>query len=227
MMTDDVKAVVWEASFLPFGAVDTLSGPASLDYRFPGQWFQLESGLHYNWHRHYDPTTGRYLQPDPLGMPDGPNRWAYALNSPLMKIDPEGTYQIDPKFTPYLRGREFQLGGLGLGGAGRGPQRFAQLPKSAPASPPMCVPIDMPEIYDPDPAPPGQCRCNCRVVAGRDVLDPPKPRFATHTMKDSPSCRATAIEACRKAKRRINVETVHHQQAMCSYNGGRAFPAFR
>ncbi|TIX16112.1 MAG: hypothetical protein E5V41_14255, partial [Mesorhizobium sp.] len=35
------------------------------------------SGLNYNWHRHYDPTTGRYLQPDPLGMPDGPSRWAY------------------------------------------------------------------------------------------------------------------------------------------------------
>ena len=92
MMTDDVKAVVWEASFLPFGAVDTLSGPASLDCRFPGQWFQLESGLHYNWHRHYDPTTGRYLQPDPLGMPDGPNRWAYVLNSPLMYTDRQGLW---------------------------------------------------------------------------------------------------------------------------------------
>ncbi|WP_207589643.1 RHS repeat-associated core domain-containing protein [Rhizobium sp. ZX09] len=48
----------------------------------PGQWFQLESGLHYNWHRHYDPTTGRYLQADPPGTPDGPNRWTYVTNSP-------------------------------------------------------------------------------------------------------------------------------------------------
>jgi RHS repeat-associated protein len=38
------------------------------DLRFPGQWFQLETGLAYNWHRHYDATTGRYLQPDPLGL---------------------------------------------------------------------------------------------------------------------------------------------------------------
>lgn len=35
----------------------------------------VESGLHYNWHRHSDPTTVRHLQPDPLGMPDGPSRW--------------------------------------------------------------------------------------------------------------------------------------------------------
>lgn len=75
---------------VPFGEVASLTGPTTLNDRFPGQWFQLESGLHYNWHRHYDPTTGRYLQPDPLGMPDGPSRWAYVRNSPLMEVDPEG-----------------------------------------------------------------------------------------------------------------------------------------
>jgi len=40
----------------------------TMDLRFPGQWFQLETGLHYNGHRHYDPKTGRYFQPDPLGF---------------------------------------------------------------------------------------------------------------------------------------------------------------
>lgn len=90
MMTDDAKTKVWEAIYLPFGGVHSLTGPASLDHRFPGQWFQLESGLHYNWHRHYDPTTGRYLQPDPLCMPDGPNRWAYASNNPIEIVDPTG-----------------------------------------------------------------------------------------------------------------------------------------
>jgi RHS repeat-associated protein len=90
MMTDDTDAVVWQASYLPYGEVYSIAGSASIDYRFPGQWFQLESGLHYNWHRHYDPTTGRYVQPDPLGMPDGPSRWAYVLNSPLMSVDPKG-----------------------------------------------------------------------------------------------------------------------------------------
>ncbi|WP_425117301.1 RHS repeat-associated core domain-containing protein [Agrobacterium pusense] len=60
--------------------IRSLDPPRSTN-AFPGQWFQLESGLHYNWHRHYDPTTGRYLQADPLGMPDGPNRWTYVTNS--------------------------------------------------------------------------------------------------------------------------------------------------
>jgi len=91
MMTDGTKTKVWEAFWWPYGEAYTLTGPASLDLRFPGQWFQAESGLHYNWHRQYDPKLGRYLEPDPLGMPDGSNRWWYAKNSPLMEVDPEGT----------------------------------------------------------------------------------------------------------------------------------------
>ena len=39
--------------------------------RFPGQWFQSESGLHQNWMRGYDPNIGRYIQADPLGLPTG------------------------------------------------------------------------------------------------------------------------------------------------------------
>lgn len=101
MMTDAGATVVWRAAYLPFGEVASLTGPATLNYRFPGQWFQLESGLHYNWHRHYDPTTGRYLQPDPLGMPDGPSRWAYVRNSPLMEVDPEGEFA---QFVPIIFG---------------------------------------------------------------------------------------------------------------------------
>lgn len=42
-------------------------------------------------------ATSRYLQPDPLGMPDGPSRWAYVTNSPLMRVDPEGLFETGPK----------------------------------------------------------------------------------------------------------------------------------
>ena len=66
-MTDSAKTMIWNAFFLPFGAVDVILGTASNNLRFPGQYFLLESGLHYNWHRHYDPTLGRYIQPDPNG----------------------------------------------------------------------------------------------------------------------------------------------------------------
>ena len=71
-MTDASKAMVWRALYEPFGAVHAITGPAANDMRFPGQWFQFETGLHYNRHRHYDPTLGRYTQPDPLGLNQGP-----------------------------------------------------------------------------------------------------------------------------------------------------------
>jgi RHS repeat-associated protein len=46
-----------------------LTGTATLRFRFPGQYFLIEQGLHYNWHRFYGPTTGRYTQPDPSASP--------------------------------------------------------------------------------------------------------------------------------------------------------------
>ncbi len=71
-MTSASQAIAWSAIYQPFGAVAAINAQnTTMDLRFPGQWFQLETGLHYNWHRHYDPTTGRYLQPDPLIVDDG------------------------------------------------------------------------------------------------------------------------------------------------------------
>jgi len=89
-MTDSTKTTVWQAIWKPFGEPYSLSGTQSLDARLPGQWFQIETGLAYNWHRHYDATTGRYTQPDPLGFPDGPSRYTYSTNSPIMRVDPTG-----------------------------------------------------------------------------------------------------------------------------------------
>ena len=79
----------WTASYLPFGGVRTTTG-TPITARFPGQWFQSESGLHQNWMRDYDPTTGRYLQADPLGLVDGASVYGYARQSPSMYSDPTG-----------------------------------------------------------------------------------------------------------------------------------------
>ena len=57
--TDDVGTVVWKATYLQFGGADTSSG-SNIDLRFPGQWFQSDSGIHQNWMRDYDPVTERY-----------------------------------------------------------------------------------------------------------------------------------------------------------------------
>jgi RHS repeat-associated protein len=89
-MTDAAKAAVWDAVWLPWGGVHSITGTATLDARFPGQWFQLETGLHYNWHRSYDPTIGRYTQPDPLGFVDGPSVYGYAVAAPQQAVDPKG-----------------------------------------------------------------------------------------------------------------------------------------
>jgi RHS repeat-associated protein len=67
-MTDGTEAVVWDAVYNPFGDVNAITGSASNNLRFPGQYFLIEAGLHYNWHRHYDPTIGRYTQTDPIGQ---------------------------------------------------------------------------------------------------------------------------------------------------------------
>lgn len=104
-MTDAAKAAVWLAVWQPWGAPQQITGSLVLNQRFPGQWFQLESGLHYNWHRHYDPSLGRYTQPDPLGFVDGPSIYAYAGGSPQTFVDflglnpqsPGGPVVIDPR----------------------------------------------------------------------------------------------------------------------------------
>jgi|GEM_PF-1390066 len=56
---------------------------------FLGQWYDRESGLHYNHFRYYDPETGRYLSPDPIDLLGGMNLYAY-VPDPLTQVDPWG-----------------------------------------------------------------------------------------------------------------------------------------
>lgn len=93
-MTDDSKAVVWDAIYRPFGEIVSITGSGSNNLRFPGQYFLIESGLHYNWYRHYDPTIGRYTQPDSSEFVDGPSIYAYARSNPAQNFDPNGRNSI-------------------------------------------------------------------------------------------------------------------------------------
>ena len=110
-MTDAAQALLWDAVFLPFGEAQSVT--TALNLRFPGQYFLIESGLHYNWHRHYDPTTGRYLQPDPLGFVDGPSVYAYASSAPTLEIDPTGRAGIKNWWQRRLPGPEMEGGSGG------------------------------------------------------------------------------------------------------------------
>jgi len=99
-MTDAARNLVFDAIYQPFGQLYAVSGTASLDARFPGQWFEPESGLAYNWQRHYDASTGRYTQPDPLGFIDGPSVYAYGDNSPEAYFDSTGLADDAPRSLP-------------------------------------------------------------------------------------------------------------------------------
>ncbi|QLP97377.1 MAG: hypothetical protein HZY79_08195 [Rhodoblastus sp.] len=100
-MTNAAGAVAWDVVWKPFGETFSITAAPKLDLGFPGQWTQSENGLAWNWHRHYDPTTGRYTKPDPLRFVDGPGLYAYVGGNPLTKIDPSGlSLTVEPSI-PY------------------------------------------------------------------------------------------------------------------------------
>lgn len=95
-ITNSDKTEIWQWQSDPFG-----NGLANSDVnlngitfiynkRFPGQYYDGESGLHYNYYRDYDPTTGRYIQSDPIGLNGGMNTYGYVGGNPMMYTDPLG-----------------------------------------------------------------------------------------------------------------------------------------
>ena len=90
-MTDSTQAVVWDAVYGPFGEASITKQPFfDNPLRFPGQYFDAETGLHQNWYRDYDPSIGRYLQSDPIGLAGGLNTYVYVESNPIVLIDPAG-----------------------------------------------------------------------------------------------------------------------------------------
>ncbi|MHC8376143.1 RHS repeat-associated core domain-containing protein [Pseudomonas sp. MDT1-16] len=92
-LTDFGGEIVWSAKYNAYGKVTRLAfgGGEQLEQplRFQGQYFDAESGLHYNRHRYYDPQVGRYLTPDPIKLAGGLNQYQYTPN-PTGWIDPLG-----------------------------------------------------------------------------------------------------------------------------------------
>jgi RHS repeat-associated protein len=87
---DDSGDVVWAAELEPFGAAHvTVNRGIDMPLRFPGHYFDSETGLHYNRFRYYSPELGRYLQFDPLGIEGDVNPYVYSTN-PLVSVDIDG-----------------------------------------------------------------------------------------------------------------------------------------
>ncbi|MCZ8322218.1 MAG: RHS repeat-associated core domain-containing protein, partial [Novosphingobium sp.] len=71
-------------------------GAFTYNPRFPGQFYDVESNLHYNYFRDYDPRIGRYVQSDPIGLAGGVNSYSYVEASPTSTVDPDGLQPLTP-----------------------------------------------------------------------------------------------------------------------------------
>lgn len=87
--TSQAAIVVWRWESLAFGQ-SLPTGSSQVDLRYPGQYADLESGLFQNWSRNFDPTLGRYLESDSVGLRGGTNTYAYVYSNPLRLVDPTG-----------------------------------------------------------------------------------------------------------------------------------------
>ncbi|EHR71796.1 RHS repeat-associated core domain protein [Burkholderiales bacterium JOSHI_001] len=89
-MTDAQGRVVWSARYRAYGAL-ALADVTLVDnpLRFQGQYHDVETGLHYNLHRYYDPECGSFIHQDPIGLAGGENLYRYAAN-PVGWVDPLG-----------------------------------------------------------------------------------------------------------------------------------------
>ena len=87
--TDETGAVVWSWNSDAFGST-AATGSVTVNLRFPGQYYDSETQLHYNWNRYYDPRVGRYITSDPIGLRGGLNTYGYVGGNPVYWIDPTG-----------------------------------------------------------------------------------------------------------------------------------------
>ncbi|MFD6331551.1 putative T7SS-secreted protein [Streptomyces niveus] len=95
-LVDEQGGIAWRSRRTLWGTTTwTADSTAYTPLRFPGQYYDPETGLHYNYFRHYDPETARYLTPDPLGLVPAPNPSTYVLN-PCTWIDPLGLSPCPP-----------------------------------------------------------------------------------------------------------------------------------
>ena len=92
------QQVVWAGDYDPFGGVTTTVSTMVNNVRFPGQYADADSSLHYNYFRDYDPNLGRYIETDPLGLAAAANRYLYVDHDPVNAIDPTGLVEWTGRF---------------------------------------------------------------------------------------------------------------------------------
>ncbi|MFI5883466.1 putative T7SS-secreted protein [Streptomyces sp. NPDC051554] len=102
-LIDETGDIAWRTRSTLWGTTAwSRDAGAYTPLRFPGQYYDPETGLHYNCFRHYDPETGRYISPDPLGLAPAPNPLAY-VDNPHSGCDPLG---LMPNYTKEEKARK-------------------------------------------------------------------------------------------------------------------------
>jgi RHS repeat-associated protein len=114
LIADQQGTTVWKWDQQePFGSTppnDNPSGLGAFDFplRLPGQYYDKETALHYNMARDYDPSIGRYVESDPIGLDGGLNTYSYVRASPVLLFDADGLLVLI--CSRPLQGLPFQLG---------------------------------------------------------------------------------------------------------------------
>ncbi len=81
-LIDTSGQIVWSADYSAWGNAKVVNGSqVDCPIRLPGQWYDAETGLHYNRHRYFDPDIGQFISQDPLGIDSGLNLYRYAPNA--------------------------------------------------------------------------------------------------------------------------------------------------
>jgi RHS repeat-associated protein len=195
-LTDASGQAVWQWAYSAFGEekptlaknrfanLDIAPNPGTtgaaavnFNLRYPGQYFDAESGLHYNYFRSYDPRTGRYSQTDPIGLDGGWNRFGYVGANPLRYADPRGLFV--PALAIPLIGGGITVGDLGIGAAiGGAMLGLDRMLNDAAPEPP--VPGAIPHSEDP--------------VTGSGTRQWEKPGTAEDADRDFDACRPSNVQ---------------------------------
>jgi RHS repeat-associated protein len=112
-LTSNIGDTLYECQYNAYGQIinetyyqDDFNALPDNPLRFQGQYYDEETGLHYNLNRYYDPFTGRYITQDPLGILGGLNSYQYADSDPINWIDPLGLIKVENNGFEGIAGKE-------------------------------------------------------------------------------------------------------------------------
>ncbi|WP_196140218.1 RHS repeat-associated core domain-containing protein [Aliikangiella sp. G2MR2-5] len=107
-LSDEQGNIVWKARYKTYGNVAYKEvEDVENNLRFQGQYFDEESGLHYNRHRYYNPNVGQFITQDPIGLLGGINNYQYAPN-PTGWVDPFGLKCVENTWSEFQRNQKSQ-----------------------------------------------------------------------------------------------------------------------